>query len=226
MGRIEGRFRLGALILIGLLQACASGPPPTATELGEAALARGDWAQARIHFHGALADDPGQGRAWLGQAQAEVEGRDPEAALRSLSGLARVDRARFEQDAPEIYADTLEAVTRQRLARGQAEPAFAAAQALARADPERRGLGALLGRAIVAEADRHRLLGEREKALELFGEACTVAPELLEAWISTAELMIETGRGREAVRLLEQARRFHPSSGELQTLSVQALRAR
>ena len=112
----RGRAALGLLFVGVLLQACASGPPPTATDLGEQALERGDWRSARNQFTIALRSDPRDGRAWLGQARAELAGRDPEAALGSLGNLARVDRARWldpDQGKP-VYADALEAATRRR----------------------------------------------------------------------------------------------------------------
>jgi tetratricopeptide (TPR) repeat protein len=218
---------LPAVITIALLAGCASGPPPTPVERGEAALAEGDWRTARTHFLEALQRDAGSGRAWSGRARAELMGRDPEAALRSLSRLAEVDRARFHSEAVRAtYADTLEAVTGARLARDQAEPALAAARALARVEPARRGLDRLLGRALVAEAARRRWAGDPEAALPLYREACRRVPQTLDAWVGAAEILLEAGRAQEAVRLLEAARKTHPSAGEIRSLTLQALRAR
>ena len=219
-------FALGFLSFVVFLQACASGPPPTPTQLGEAALAAGDWRSAQTHFAQALDLDEANGRAWFGQAKAQLAGRDPESALRSLAALARVDRTLFNEDAQPCYADTLESVTQHRLERNQPEAALAAARALAKADPSRRSLPRLLGQSLFAEGDRRRLIGERDQALALFMEANRVSPQFLEGWVAAAELMIEARKGREAVRLLEEARQYHPSAGALRTLTVQALHAR
>ncbi len=221
----RGRAALGLLVVGVLLQACASGPPPTATDLGEQALERGDWRSARNQFTIALRSDPRNGRAWLGQARAELAGRDPEAALGSLGNLARVDRARWldpDQGKP-VYADALEAATRRRIGRKQTEAALAAVRGLAQIDPDRRGLDRLLGDALLAEGDRLRLLGQRAPAYALFEEACRVVPHRLEAWLGAAEILIETRKGPGAVRLLEAARRHHPTAGEIRLLTLRAM---
>ena len=71
--------RIPSLILVALavlvLQGCASGPPPTPTELGEAALAEGDWRAAQSHFAAALRQDASNARAWHGQSRAQLAGR-------------------------------------------------------------------------------------------------------------------------------------------------------
>jgi len=224
------RRGIGLSLLLGLglalLEGCASGPPPTPIELAEQALIEEDWRTAQSQFAIALRADPGSGRAWLGQARAQLGGRDPEAALTSLGQLARVDRARFLGDAQQTYADALEGATRQRLAGKQVAAAYLAARALAKVDPERRGLHRLLGKAILAEADRLRLLGDPQSALPLFQEATRVVPESLEAWVGAAEIMIESRQGKDAVRLLEAARQYHPTAGEIRMLTIHALSAR
>lgn len=213
-------------LLVALFEGCASGPPPTDTELGEQALARGDWRQARSHFSIALRKDPRAGRAWLGQARAQIEGRDPEAALRSLSSLAKVDRERFTGEGRSVYANALHEAAVARLARGQSQAALVAARALAKLEPERRGLERVLGEALLAEASRFRLRGNREAAFALYQEAAQTVPQRLEGWLGAAEILIESNRGRVAVRLLQAAREHHPTSGEIRMLSIQALSAR
>jgi tetratricopeptide (TPR) repeat protein len=205
---------------------CASGPPPTATELGEAALAEGDWSRAATHFADALRHDSRDARAWHGQARAELLGRNPESALRSLSKLAKLDPDHFKQRARATYADTLDAAASDRLARGQARSALEAARALARIEPGRRGLDRLLGRTLLAEARRRRWLGDREMALGLYQEACGVTPGSLEAWVATAEILLEKRKTKEAMRVLEEARLHHPTAGEIRMLSLQALKGR
>lgn len=214
-----------ALIFAGL-QGCANGPPPTETELGELALAEGEWRKARTHFALALRENSENGRAWLGQAQADLAGRDPEAALRSLGGLAKVDAERFRGIGRETYAEALAGATRQRLKRDQSQAALVTARALAKMEPERSGIKRLLGDALLAEGDRLRLRGDPQGAYALFVEATRVDPSQLQAWVGTAELLIEARDGKSAVRLLEAARKYHPTSGEIRTLTIQALRSR
>ena len=222
------RACLALLIALGLLslQGCATGPPPTPTQLGLAALETGDWRAAKTQFAIALRADAKNGEAWLGQARAQLMGRDPEAALRSLSSLAKVDRRRFQTQARETYADALEDASRQRLTRKQPEAALAAVRALAQLEPERPGLGGLLGPALIAEADRRRMVGDRPAALDLLREACGVVPHRLEAWVGAAEILLETRQGNEAIRLLEAARVYHPTAGSIRMLTLQALNLR
>jgi tetratricopeptide (TPR) repeat protein len=209
-----------------LFHGCASGPPLTPVEKGEAALASGDWRLAKTHFAEALRADARSGRAWLGQARAQGVGRDPEGALRSLSSLSKVDRDLFVGAGRSTYADALEAATRHRLDREQSEAAVVAVRALAKFEPDRRGLNPLLGRALVEEAARRRWLGDRENALALYREACEVTPYTLEAWLGAAEILIEFNRGKQAMRLLEVARKAHPTAGQIRTLTIQALSIR
>lgn len=213
-------------LLLALFEGCASGPPPTDTELGEQALARGDWRQAKNHFSIALRKDPRAGRAWLGQSRAQIAGRDPEAALRSLSSLAKVDPERFSGEGRPVYAKALHEAAAARLAKGQSQAALVAARALAKLEPGRRGLDRVLGEAILAEAGRLRLRGNREAAFALYQEAAKVVPQRLEGWLGAAEILIESNRGKVAVRLLQAAREYHPTSGEIRMLSIQALSAR
>lgn len=221
-----------SLIVVALLianfalPACVNGPPPTDVELGELALARGDWRQAKIHFAIALNRDSRNGRAWLGQAKAEVAGRDPEAALRSIKSLAQVDPATFQSDSRATYADALHGAAAARLAQKQTPAALVAARALAKLDPERTGLVRLMGDTLLAEAGRLRLVGQPKAAFTLFREAAQIAPQRLDAWIGAAEIMIESNRGKDAVRLLEAGRRYHPTSREIRMLSIQAVSAR
>ncbi len=214
------------VLFVALVEGCASGPPPTSTELAEQALLRGDWKTAQLQFEIALHADPRSGRAWLGAARAHLAGHDAEQALSSLGMLARFDPERFNGEAKPTYADALEGVTRLRLARNQTPSALVAVRALAELDPERRGLIRLLGDAILAEADRRRLRGDRQSAFALFQEASRVVPQRLKGWIGAAEMLLESGQGKGAVRLLESARQYHPTSGEIRTLTIQALGVR
>jgi tetratricopeptide (TPR) repeat protein len=213
-------------VLVFWLQACASGPPPTPTALGEAALAEGDWRSARRHFGEALKLDSHNGRAWVGQARAQLAGREPEAALQSFSRLARVDGDRFRGEALPDYADALEAAAQTRLASRKSEAALVAVRALAQLEPDRRGLDRLLGRALVAEAERRRLLGERGPALSLYREACRVAPQELDAWVAAVEILLEQRKRKQAMQLLEAARKAHPTAGSIRTLTLQAMKIR
>ena len=213
-------------LVIALIEGCASGPPPTDTELGEQALARGDWRRAKSHFAIALKKDPRAGRAWLGQSRAQIDGRDPESALRSLSSLAGVDPERFRGEGRAVYANALHEAAAARLAKGQSQAALVAARALAKLEPQRRGLDRVLGEAILAEAGRLRLRGNREAAFALYQEAAKFVPQRLEGWLGAAEILIESNRGKVAVRLLQAAREYHPTSGEIRMLSIQALSAR
>jgi len=214
------------VLFVALVEGCASGPPPTPTELAEQALLRGDWKTAQRQFEIALHTEPRSGRAWLGAARAHLAGHDAEQALSSLGMLARVDPPRFKGEGKPTYADALEGVTRLRLARKQTPSALVAVRALATLDPERRGLSRILGDAILAEADRRRLRGDRQAAFALFQEATRVVPQKLSGWIGAAEMLIESQQGKGAVRLLESARQYHPTSGEIRLLTIQALEVR
>jgi tetratricopeptide (TPR) repeat protein len=217
---------LSLCLAVLLASACASGPPPTAVERGEAALADGDWRSAKAHFAEALQAESGSGRAWLGQARAQLAGRDPEGALRSLSSLSRVDRPLFDVDGRAVYLAGLEGATRLRLRRDQSKAALEAARALTRLEPDRPNLDRLLGSALVAEAARRRWLGESRPALSLYREACQVVPATLDAWLGAAEILIELNQGKQAIQLLVIARKTHPTAGQIRTLTIQALALR
>jgi len=219
-------WAIAILLQAVLLQGCASGPPPSPVELGETALESGDWRAAKTHFADALRIDSRSGRAWLGQARAQLAGRDPEGALRSLTSLSKVDRRLFSEAARSTYADALEAATEGRLARDQSEAALAAVRALSKLEPDRRGLNRLLGRSLIAEGDRLRWRGDPKSALALYSEACRVVPQTLGAWVGAAEILLEFKRGKEAMQLLEAARKTHPTAGQIRTLTIQALSLR
>ena len=186
---------LGILISLAFLNGCATGPPATPTTLGEAALSRGDWREAKTHFAEALRLDSKAGRAWFGQAQAQWLGRDPEGSLRSLSSLSKVDRKLFLSEARSVYVDSLEGATEGRLHRDQSELALVSVRALSKLDPNRRGLASLLGRVLIAEAERWKWAGESEKSLLFYREACVVVPHSLEGWVGAAEILLKRGDG-------------------------------
>ena len=217
---------LGILISLAFLNGCANGPPATPTMLGEAALAQGDWRQAKTHFAEALHIDSKAGRAWLGQAHAQWLGRDPEGSLRSLSSLSKVDRKLFLSEARSVYADSLEGATKGRLRQEKSELALVSVRALSKLDPNRRGLAPLLGRVLIGEAERWKWAGDSEKALSFYREACVVVPDSLEGWVGAAEILLKRGDGREAMRLLVVARERHPTAGSIRTLTIQALSLR
>jgi len=208
------------------LAGCASGPPPTPTEQGWAALESGDWRTAKTRFAEALRLDARDAAAWHGQAAAQLAGRDAEGALRSLGSLSKVDPERFQGEARETYTGALERAVPRRIERGQSGPALATARALAALEPDRRGLDRLLGRALMAEADHQRLRGKTGKALALYREAAQRMPAELDAWVGAVEILLERKQGKEAMRLLEAARRSHPTAGVIRTLARQAMRYR
>ena len=80
--------------------------------------------------------------------------------------------------------------------------------------------------AVLAEASRLRLRGNRRGAFALFQEASRIAPQRLEGWLGAAEIMVESNQGKAAVRFLEAARKYHPTSGEIRMLSIQAISVR
>lgn len=214
------------LVLLLALAGCASGPPPTLGEQGWAALEAGDWRTAKTRFAEALRANDHDAAAWHGQAAAQLAGRDAEGALRSLGSLAKVDPERFRGAGRETYAAALERAVAQRIDRKQSGPALAAARALAALEPDRSGLERLLGRALMAEADHKRLRGKPAEALALYEEAARRMPAELDAWVGAAEILLERKKGREAMRLLEAARRSHPTAGVIRTLARQAMRYR
>ena len=205
---------------------CASGPPPSPTELGWQAVAARDWIAARTHFEAALRADAANGSAWHGRAEALLGARDAEGALKSLGRLAKVDPDRFRGEAAETHGNVLAASTRSRLDRDQPAAALQAARALARLEPRRRGLSGLLGDALVAAGDALRLEGRRDDALALLEEATRVLPGRLEGWIGAAEILLEKRDGKRAIRLLESARRTHPTAGQIRSLTLQAMQFR
>jgi tetratricopeptide (TPR) repeat protein len=209
-----------------LSQGCATPPPLSPTEAGFAALEEEDWRAAKTHFAEGLRIDPRDGRAWHGQARAQLAGRDPEGALRSLSSLAKVDKPRFSGEARSTHANGLEDAARRRLKRDQFELGLAAARALARLDPKRTGLAGLLGRALVGEATRRRYQGEKEYALQLYREACRVTPGALEAWVGATEILLEERKSKQAMQMLEAARKNHPTAGAIRSLTLQVLHQR
>jgi tetratricopeptide (TPR) repeat protein len=222
------RFWIALVLCLAALlsNACATGPPLTPVESGEAALASGDWRSAKKHFAEALRAEAGFGRAWLGQARAQLAGRDPEGALRSLSSLSRVDRCVFDGAGQATKAEGVEAAARLRLRRDQSEAALIAVRAWVELEPDRRGLDPLLGRALIAEAARRRWQGDPTAALTLYREACQVVPSTLDPWLGAAEILIEQNHGKAAMQLLEIARRSHPTAGQIRTLTIQALSLR
>ena len=225
--RSSSNRTLTLLFVAGLLcQACAGGPPPTAVELGESALSQGDWRSAKKHFAEALRIESRFGRAWLGQARTQLMARDPEGSLRSLSSLSKVEPALFRIEGREPYLQALDGAARSRLAHQKNESALVAVRALAKLDPDRRGLGPLLGQALIGEADRRKWKSERSQALALYREACIVVPGKLDAWVGAAEILLEQGQGKEAIELLGMARKRHPTAGAIRTLTIQALSIR
>ncbi len=205
---------------------CASGPPPSPTELGWQAVAARDWVGARTHFDAALRENSADGAAWHGRAAAQLGARDPEGALSSLGRLAKVDPERFRGEAAQTHGDVLAAATRARLDRDDPAAALQAVRALARLEPARRGLAGLLGETVVAAGDRLRMDGRRDEALALFEEATRVLPGRLDGWVGAAEILLEQREGKRAIRLLEAARQSHPTARQIRSLTLQALRFR
>ena len=218
-----GAIAVGALLAL----ACTNPPPLSQTQLGEWALDNdGDWRQARIHFALALREDPRSARALHGQARAHLAARDPEAALASLGKIVKYDPAYFKTTAQKTYGNALEGVTVRRVAGNKTKSGLVSARALYKLDPNRSGVKRLLGQALLAEADHRRLRGDRKTAYVLFEEACGVVPQEIAGWVGAAEILIEYGKNKDAVRLLKAARRFHPTSGQIRTLSIQAISTR
>lgn len=221
--RLLGAFCVGAMLVI----ACTHPPPLSETQLGEWALDNdGDWRQAKIHFALALRAEPRSARALHGQARAHLASRDPEAALASLGKIVKYDPAFFKAKAQKTYGDALEGVTIRRIAGKKTAAALVSARALAKLDPNRSGGKRLLGQALLAEADHRRLRGDRKTAYVLFEEASRVVPQEIAGWIGAAEILIEYGKNQQAVQMLTNARRFHPTSGEIRMLSIQAISKR
>lgn len=210
-----------------LAMACTNPPPLSETQLGEWALDNdGDWRQAKIHFALALRAEPRSARALHGQARAHLAARDPEAALASLGKIVKYDPAYFKTKAGATYGNALEAVTVRRIAGKKTQAGLVSARALVKHDPNRTGVKRLLGQALLAEADHRRLRGDRKTAYVLFEEASRVAPQEIAGWIGAAEILIEYGKNKQAVQMLKAARRFHPTNGEIRTLSIQAISTR
>ena len=148
---------------------------------------------------------------------------DSEVASPLDTPLNPVDRALFSGDARSTYVDSLEAATSVRLAREQSEAALVAARALVKLEPDRQDLDQLLGRTLVAEAERRRWLGDQQAALSLYREATHIVPNTLDAWVGAAEILIELKQGKQAMQLLEVARKTHPTAGQIRSLTIEAL---
>ena len=78
----------------------------------------------------------------------------------------------------------------------------------------------------MAEADHKRLRGRSGEALALYKEAAKRVPAELDAWVGAVEILLEKKKGKEAMGLLEAARRSHPTAGVIRTLARQAMRYR
>lgn len=211
------------LLVLAGLQGCRSGPPPSLVERGEAAYAIGEFRHAELLFGEALSLDSSDLRAIHGQARTVLALHDPEASLRLYAQLARVDRVYFVGVAQEDYPATLYAAAESRLAGGQPGSALKALRMLQKAEPSRRGLADLLGRTLTAQGERFAMHGRREQAMAMFKEAIHQTPQAADPYVGAAEILLASGKQKEALVLLTDARKYNPSDNRVRALTVQAM---
>lgn len=231
VGRSEGvrshlrprGVRSAFVVVLLLLGACRSSPPPTLVEQGDAAWATGAYAEADALYARALEIDPASPAALLGRARVAVQMGDPERALGYHGAIANSDRGFWQANARSDYALALFEVGRTRLAADRPDGAVAALRALQMIDPTRPGLADVLARALTARAEQLAMRGDRDAALDLFHEAIAIDSKSVAAYVGAAEILIGSGQKQEAMTLLENARRTDPADNRVRALTMEAM---
>lgn len=220
----SGARCVAALLLCAGLVACQSGPPPTPLERADAAFAAGRLDDALSLYDEAARTQPDRrAEALHGAARVYTVRRRPEQTLALYAEVARADRDYFVARARADYARALLQAGEKRRASRRFEAAIEALQALQRIDAGYPGLAKALAAALTEHGEALAVEGRRTEALARFEEAMAVRPQAADAWVGAAEILIATGRSKEALQLLGDARRYNPSDGRVRALTVQAM---
>jgi tetratricopeptide (TPR) repeat protein len=198
------------------------GPSPHLLS-GEASLATGEALNAERDFRAALGESPGDPRALLGLARAQLALAEAGLALSTFDDLADRHPA-YSRDA--VRAERCEALlraARRRMELDQSEAALALVSGGPDRGCARAELSPLRARALVREGERARESGQSSQAVDRFRAAAKADPSSSEAFAAAAELLAETGRRDEAISLLFEALHLHPQDRRLQELMVGAL---
>ncbi len=214
---------LAWLALVSGLVGCQSPPPLSLVEQAEAAYTRGAYKQADEIYGRALVEAPGSGRALHGRARVALALRDPESALRLYGELAKLDRRYFASVTRDDYALTLLEAGRARLAAGKLAGSIQALRVLQRVKPQQKGLAGELSRALTTHGEKLAMHGKRDEAMKYFKEAIELTPNSPAPYVGAAEILLASGRKKEALSLLTAGRRYSPSDGRLRALAVEAM---
>ena len=202
---------------------CKSPPPASLSEQAEAAYGRGAYGQADQLFRQMSLESPASGPALHGRARVAVALRDPETALRFYGKLSRLDRQYFVATTRDDYALALLAAGRARLASGELAGALQALRVLQRVKPQQRGFADTLSRTLTAQGEKLAMHGKRSEAMKHFREAIELTPQTPAPYVGAAEILLATGRKKEALTLLGAGRRHSPADGRLRALAVEAM---
>ena len=172
-------------------------PGAAALERGRAALAAGDFPEARDAFEAARAADPKDPDARIGLAEALLESGDAEAAAAAVRTALHIDDRRAE-------AHLL--LSRALSASGRDDDALLAIQQAARRNPERAEIWNQYGLIQLR-------LGNLESAWSKFKRAATISPKDAGAWMNLAIAERRRGGLAPAVTYLKQAVDADPGSG-------------
>jgi len=212
------------LFVTALLVACQSGPPPTPLDRGHAAFAEGRTKEAGALYEEAIRTQPDRlAEALHGSARVQTVSRQPERALALYGRVAKADRVYFHAEARSDYAQALLLAGQSRLAKKKHESAIDALEALRKLDPDYPGVSKTLAAAYTGHGDALAMHARRTEAMKRYEQAMALRPQAADAWIGAAEILIATGRKKEALALLGDARRYNPSDGRVRALTVQAM---
>lgn len=194
-------------------------------EAADLALARGNFAQAIEGFDELLRHDPGNRRALLGSARANLAADRGEAALTRFADYREQGNPWRKVEQWE-YCSALALGTQQVLARG-GRPDWALELAY-RLESEECGHADtvdLISRSAISLAKQEVAQGRGVNALEVYlsllpGEGEPLGPNirtdaLAGAFLGAAELLIEAGRREEALALLSRGLDAFPANADL-----------
>ncbi len=214
------------LVLLGLTLwgvACASGPPPTLVEQGDAAFAEGAYRAADALYQQALEAQPRSLEALHGRARVAVVLRRPEDALRAYGQIGRIDRAYLTGRAAPDHARALYEAATSRLDTGEAGKALQAMRVLSKVDAGYPGTPVLLARVLTAYGEWLVMHGRRDEAMRHYKEAMATDPGLAAAYVGAAEILLTAGDRGAALALLTDAQRKSPGDRRIRALTVQAM---
>jgi tetratricopeptide (TPR) repeat protein len=194
-------------------------------EAADLALARGNFEQAIQVFDELLRRDPGDRRALLGSARANLAADRGEAALGRFASY-REQGNPWRQVEQWEYCSALALGTQQVLASGgRPDWALELAYRLESEECGHAGTTDLISRSAISLAKQEVAQGRGDHALEVYlsllpPEGEPLGPSihtnaLAGAFLGAAELLIEAGRREEALALLSQGLDAFPSDADL-----------